>query len=162
MSHEINVVSRTQIINVEPSSSSVSVINAGPSGPQGVAELCVVEVLLSQPTGDALSPATTVSIYRISSLLNGRDLVSVSAALTTPSSSGVVTVDVNRDRSGSVVSMLSTKLTIDENENDSLTAATPAVVDTANDDVQTGDHILFDIDTSGTNAKGLLVELVFS
>jgi hypothetical protein len=33
MSHEINVVSRTQQIIVEPTSGSVSVINAGPPGP---------------------------------------------------------------------------------------------------------------------------------
>lgn len=35
MSHEINVISKTQIIVVEPSSSSVSIINAGPQGPAG-------------------------------------------------------------------------------------------------------------------------------
>jgi hypothetical protein len=40
MSDEINVVNRTQTIFVEPSSSSVSIINAGaqgPAGPPGVA-----------------------------------------------------------------------------------------------------------------------------
>jgi hypothetical protein len=35
MSDEINVLSRTQLIYVEPSSGSVSVINAGPAGPSG-------------------------------------------------------------------------------------------------------------------------------
>jgi len=35
MSDEINVLSRTQIIYVEPSTGSVSVINAGPPGPSG-------------------------------------------------------------------------------------------------------------------------------
>jgi hypothetical protein len=35
MTDEINVLSRTQIINVEPSSGAVSVINAGPVGPPG-------------------------------------------------------------------------------------------------------------------------------
>lgn len=35
MSGEINVLSRTQIINVDPSSGTVSVINAGPQGPAG-------------------------------------------------------------------------------------------------------------------------------
>lgn len=33
MTEQINVVSRTQLIIVEPTSSAVSVINAGPSGP---------------------------------------------------------------------------------------------------------------------------------
>lgn len=35
MSQEINVISRTQIIEVEPISGSVSIINAGPPGPAG-------------------------------------------------------------------------------------------------------------------------------
>jgi hypothetical protein len=35
MTDEINVVSRTQVIMVEPSSGTVSVINAGPPGPAG-------------------------------------------------------------------------------------------------------------------------------
>lgn len=33
MSDEINVVSKTQVIVVEPASSSISIINAGPQGP---------------------------------------------------------------------------------------------------------------------------------
>jgi hypothetical protein len=39
MSGEINVVQRTQYIIVEPSSASVSVINAGPVGPAGPAAI---------------------------------------------------------------------------------------------------------------------------
>ena len=35
MTEEINVLSRTQIINVEPTSGAVSIINAGPVGPGG-------------------------------------------------------------------------------------------------------------------------------
>src|SRR4249920_4050521 len=35
MTEEINVISRTQIINVEPTSGAVSIINAGPAGPGG-------------------------------------------------------------------------------------------------------------------------------
>ena len=35
MSAEINVISRTQVIVVEPSSGSVSIIQAGPPGPAG-------------------------------------------------------------------------------------------------------------------------------
>jgi hypothetical protein len=35
MSGEINVISRTQIIYVDPTSGSVSIINAGPQGPAG-------------------------------------------------------------------------------------------------------------------------------
>ena len=57
--------------------------------------------------------------------------------------------------------MLSTKLTIDASEFDSEDAAAAAVIDTANDDVNTGDHIYIDIDVAGTGAKGLSVVLVF-
>lgn len=46
MSGEINVVSRTQVIIVEPSSESVSVISAGPAGPAG-------------PPGPSLPPGGT-------------------------------------------------------------------------------------------------------
>jgi hypothetical protein len=35
MSDELNVISRTQVINIEPTSGSVSIINAGPQGPAG-------------------------------------------------------------------------------------------------------------------------------
>ena len=59
--------------------------------------------------------------------------------------------------------MLSTVMTIDTTETDTSTAATPAVIDTANDDVATGDKISIDVDavSSGTAPKGLYVELIF-
>src|SRR3546814_15699413 len=51
-------------------------------------------------------------------------LTAVRASLTTASSSGAVTVDINE--AGSTI--LSTKLTIDQGEKTSTTAATPAVI----------------------------------
>lgn len=39
MSGEINVIQRTQYIIVEPSSSAVSIISAGPVGPAGPAAI---------------------------------------------------------------------------------------------------------------------------
>jgi hypothetical protein len=56
---------------------------------------------------------------------------------------------------------LSTALTIDANENDSLTAATAAVIDAGNDDVATGDWVRIDIDGAGTGTTWLYVELIF-
>lgn len=81
-------------------------------------------------------------------------LTAVRASLTTVSSSGVVTVDINEGG----VSILSTLLTIDANEKTSTTAATPAVIsDTAlADDAE----ITVDIDGAGTGAKGLKVVLI--
>lgn len=71
--------------------------------------------------------------------------------INTVSSSGIVTVDVNEN--GSTV--LSTKLTIDQGEKTSTTAAVPAVISDAAlaDDAE----ITIDIDVAGTGAKGLKV-----
>jgi len=81
-------------------------------------------------------------------------LTAVRASLTTVSSSGIPTVDINE----AGVTILSTKLTIDANEKTSTTAATPAVIsDTAlADDAE----ITIDIDVAGTGAKGLKVYLI--
>ena len=81
-------------------------------------------------------------------------LTAVRASLTTASSSGVPTVDINEGGS----TILSTKLTIDANEKTSTTAATPAVIsDTAlADDAE----ITIDIDVAGTSAAGLKVALI--
>ena len=46
--------------------------------------------------------------------------------------------------------MLSTLLTIDINEWDSKDATAAAVIDTSNDDVNTGDLLRIDIDVAGT------------
>ena len=83
-------------------------------------------------------------------------LTGVRSSLTTASSSGVVTVDVNEGGS----TILSTKLTIDANEKTSTTAATPAVIsDTAlADDAE----LTFDVDTAGTGAAGLKVTLLYT
>jgi hypothetical protein len=64
--------------------------------------------------------------------------------------------------SGTVTDMLTTKLTIDSGENSSATAATAAVIDTANDDVQTNQIIRVDFDAvSTTAAKGYILTLIF-
>ena len=78
-------------------------------------------------------------------------VTSVRASLSTASSSGIPTVDINEGGT----TILSTKLTIDANELTSTTAATAAVVsDTAlADDAE----ITIDIDVAGTGAKGLKV-----
>lgn len=81
-------------------------------------------------------------------------LSSVRASLTTASSSGTPTVDINE----AGASILSTKLTIDANEKTSASAATAAVIsDTAlADDAE----MTIDIDVAGTGAAGLKVTLI--
>jgi len=81
-------------------------------------------------------------------------LTAVRASLTTASSSGIPTFDINE--AGTTI--LSTKLTIDASETTSTTAATPAVIsDTAlADDAE----ITIDIDTAGTGAKGAKIYMI--
>lgn len=81
-------------------------------------------------------------------------VTAVRASLSTVSSSGVVTVDINEGGT----TILSTKLTIDASEKTSTTAATPAVISDA--DLADDAEITIDIDTAGTGAKGLKVTLI--
>lgn len=113
-----------------------------------------------------MSDSTTVTtgdgkiIFCISQSLNGMDLKSAHAYVTSNSSSGTPTVQL-RNISNSNVDMLSTKITIDINEPTSYTAAVAPVINTSNDNVATGDLISVDIDVAGTGAGGLGVILTF-
>src|ERR1041384_3191253 len=81
------------------------------------------------------------------------------------SSSGAVTVAIDRCGavatgircSGTNVDVLSTNITIDANEDGTETAAPPAVINTANDDLATGQWLRFNIDGAGTGTQGLYV-----
>lgn len=86
-------------------------------------------------------------------------LLDVYATLVTASTSGAVTVDINEE-SGSplaAVSLLSTKLTIDQDEYTSATAATAAVI--SDSSIAANAKISIDIDGAGTGAAGLKVWL---
>jgi hypothetical protein len=120
-----------------------------------------VQILVSDPNGSAITTGDGKAYFRIPSRMNGMDLVSCGASVSTVSSSGIPTVQLRRKRSGSDVDMLTTKITIDANEVDSSTAATASVINTSNDDVATGDQIYIDIDVAGTGAKGLIVTALF-
>ncbi len=75
-------------------------------------------------------------------------LTAVRASLSTASSSGIPTFDINEG--GTTV--LSTKLTVDANEKTSTTAATAAVI---SDSALADDaEITIDVDVAGTGAKG--------
>lgn len=81
-------------------------------------------------------------------------VTAVRASLTTVSSSGTPTFDINEAGS----SILSTKLTIDASEKTSTTAATPAVISDASlaDDAE----MTIDIDTAGTGAAGAKIYII--
>ena len=81
-------------------------------------------------------------------------LTAVRSSLTTASSSGIPTVDINEGGT----TILSTKLTIDANELTSTTAATAAVI---SDSALADDaSMTIDIDVAGTGAAGLKVYLI--
>jgi DNA-directed RNA polymerase beta subunit len=77
------------------------------------------------------------------------------ASLSSASVSGIPTVDINVNGN----SILSTKLTIDENEKTSTTAATAAALSSTSiaDDAE----ITMDVDVAGSAAKGLKVTLYY-
>ncbi len=109
---------------------------------------------------DTVTTGDGKAIFCIPSDMDGMNLVDADAFVTTVSSSGTPTVQIRNVTDA--VDMLSTRVTIDASENTSYTAATPAVVDTAHDDVATGDGIAIDVDVAGTGAKGLGVVLRFA
>ena len=86
-------------------------------------------------------------------------LTEVRASLTTAQATngggGIFTVDINVNGS----SILSTKLTIDNTEKTSVTAATPAVISSAS--IADDDEITIDIDQIGDGtAKGLKISFI--
>jgi hypothetical protein len=92
--------------------------------------------------------------------VNGYNLTAVFAGVSTVSSSGAPSIGIRNVTDS--VEMLTTNLTIDATEKTSATAAAAAVIDTAHDDVATGDELSVDVDTAGTGAKGLQVVLTFT
>jgi hypothetical protein len=81
-------------------------------------------------------------------------LSAVRASLSTASSSGLVTIDINENG----ISVFSTGLTIDATEKTSTTAAVAAVISDSSlaDDAE----MTIDIDAAGTGARGLKVTLI--
>jgi len=92
---------------------------------------------------------------RIPSYMNGWNIIEVAANIV--AGTGAVTIMIhNLTQSADI---LSTALTIDANEKDSKDAATPAVIDTAEDDLTTGDRLRIDIDGAGTGTTWLDVQI---
>lgn len=95
----------------------------------------------------------------IPSELNGMNLVDAGAMVSTVSSSGTPTYQIHNVTDSQ--DMLSTRITIDANENTSYTAATAPVINTSYDDVATGDILRIDKDVAGTGEKGDTIMLSF-
>jgi hypothetical protein len=119
----------------------------------------VVLQVTAGPTNTATGDAQAV--YKIPARYNGLNLTGVAAWVGTTGTTGTTDIQVRNITDSQ--DMLSTKMTIDSTERSTLTAATPAVINTSYDDVATDDFIAIDVDAvhSGTPAKGLWVELTF-
>lgn len=134
---------------------------------QGIADLAaaaaedVVTILVSDPNGDAITTGDGKAYYPVPSTLDGRFLVDARAVLDSAGTGGGFLCQLRRKRSGVDADMLSTRISIDSGENDSLDAATPPAIDDANDGVATGDRIYIDVDGVPTGGKGLTVEMQF-
>ena len=106
----------------------------------------------------ALSAGDDAVRFRIPSTLNGWRISSVAASR--KSGTGTPTIQIRNVTD--TVDVLSTRLTIDSGETDSSTAATPAVINTSNDDVATADQFAWDVDVSGTSTLYAYTEITFA
>ena len=92
----------------------------------------------------------------------GLDMVEVHGEVISTGTTNTMDIQL-RNVTQAGASILSTKLTLDSGESGSDTAATPAVIDTGQDDLQENDVIAVDIDAIHTTAaKGLIVTMGFS
>lgn len=120
--------------------------------------VCIITVFggeTDMATGDGKA------YFTVPEELNGWNLISVHGRNITAGTTGTNDIQVRNVTDSQ--DMLSTKLTIDSTETGSDTAATPAVVDTAHDDVATNDLIAIDCDAIQTTpAKGYIIRLRFN
>ena len=118
--------------------------------------------LLATSYGASISVGDGKAYLLIPAALGGMDLVAAHAKVITVGTDGTMTIQVRNVTQA--VDMLTTKISIDSAESGSDTAATPAVIDTGNDDVASFDLLAIDVDTIHTTlaAKGLIVTLTFS
>lgn len=158
----------TPAIDINVPAASAGTTTAGTSAteavtPEGLAGSnfgkAIFPILVTDPAGSALTTGDGKAYFPVPPELNGMNLVNVYGALTEVSTSGIPTFQVANVTDG--VDMLSTKLTIDANELTSYTAAAAVVIDGTKDDVATGDLLRIDCDVSGTDAKGVMITLVF-
>ena len=118
-----------------------------------------VSIMLTEPATDCTT-GDGKAYFMVPAELGGMNLVDVKAGVATAGTTG--THDLQIHNVTDAVDMLSTKLTIDSTETTSETAATAAVINTANDDVAEGDILRIDCDAIQTTAaKGDFITLVF-
>ena len=121
----------------------------------------VERTLIVKCVNDSIAPTTGNGIAHITipSSLNNKRLKSTEAHVYTVGTGGSITnVQIHNLTDG--VDILSTPITIDLNEKDSSTAATPNVI-SANNLVSTADVLRIDVDAVATNTLGLEIRMIF-
>ena len=128
--------------------------NIGYTGSSGVTSTALIVACSDEMT--AITAGTNRVTFRMPYLFN---MTAVRASLTTAQSSGLIfTVDINKTGVGS---LLTTKLTIDNNDKSSVTATTPAVLSTNPLVLADDSEITVDIDQIGSGtATGLKITLI--
>lgn len=117
-------------------------------------------VLLDNATDNAVGDGVGAITFTVPEEFNGMNLVNAHASVEVAGTTGTQSVQIHNVTDA--VDMLSTVITIDTGELTSYTAATAPVINTATDDVATGDKLRVDVDTIHTTpAKGLTVILTF-
>ena len=109
-------------------------------------------------TSLAIGDAKNGNFFRISASYNGWALAAVAAQVFIAGITGTTTIQLRNVTDS--VDVLSTGITIDSEEIDSSTAATPAVINPLYATVATGEQYVWDVDTiqSDTAPKGLWCE----
>lgn len=142
---------------------------AADSSTRGVTQAAVKGYVDTRPASvfiEVFDPTTAASTGNdqaavvIPDELNGYDLTRVIVGVTDLGTGGTQDVMIHRRRAGVNVDMLTAAVTVDPTEY----FAEDGTIDTANDDVQTGDTVVVDIDAvhSTTPANGTFVTLVFT
>ena len=121
----------------------------------------VERTIIVKCVADGIGPSVGNGITHVTipSPLNDRKLQNAEAHVYTVGTGGSIT-SVQLHNLTDAVDMLSTPITIDLNEKDSSTAATPHVIGASNT-VETGDVIRIDVDAVATNTLGLEIRMIF-
>ncbi len=118
-----------------------------------------ITVMVNDPNGDSLATGNGQAYIPIPASINNYSLVNVLATVVNASSSGNVSLqfyNVTQNRN-----ILTTELTIDNNEVSSTTSGITAVVNSAASSVLTGDLISIQVNQAGTGVKGLMVNMTY-
>lgn len=105
------------------------------------------------PASTALADGDEQMIFTVPGTVDGMEITAVDIGVYTPSSSGVVSVQLHNLTTAHDI--LSTNATIDQGEYNSYSADAPAVVNASYKTLTKGQRIRVDVDGAGVGVKGL-------